>query len=60
MSCIKRWIEDACERIANDTGYNWDEIMEAAASVDFDMRLIDYLAHSYQLNSFMKTRRKKS
>lgn len=57
MSCIKRWIDDACERIANDTGYSWDEVMEAAASVDFDMRLVDYLAHSYQLNSFMQTRR---
>lgn len=45
MSCIKRWIDDECERIANDTGYSWDEVMEAAASVDFDMKLVNGLAH---------------
>lgn len=51
MSMIKRWIEDVCELIANDTGYSCDEVMEAAASVDFDMRLVDYLAHNNNLYS---------
>lgn len=49
MSWIKRWIDDECERIANDTGYSLDEIMEAAASVNFDMKLIEHLAHSNNL-----------
>jgi hypothetical protein len=59
MSWIKRCIDHACEEIANDTGYSWDDIMDAAIEVDFDMTLVDQLAHSYQLNSFIQTRRKK-
>ena len=59
MSWTKRWIDNECERIANNTGYSWEDIMDAAIEVDFDMTLVNQLAHSYQLNSFMQTRRKK-
>jgi hypothetical protein len=59
MSWTKRYIDYACEVIANSTGYSWDDIMDAAIEVDFDMILVDQLAHSYQLNSFIQTRRKK-
>lgn len=57
MSWIKRSIDEICEVIANDTGYSWDDVMDAAIEVGFDMTLVDQLAHSYQLNSFMQTRR---
>ena len=59
MSWTKRYIDYACEVIANSTGYSWEDIMDAAIEVDFDMTLVDQLAHSYQLNSFIQTRRKK-
>lgn len=49
MSWAKRLIDIKCQMIANETGYSWDEIMEAAASVDFDMELIDRLVHSNNL-----------
>lgn len=51
MSYIKRWIEDECERIANDTGYDWEEVMDAAIGAEFDMELVDHLAHTNNLYS---------
>lgn len=59
MSWVKRYIDDVCEMIANSTGYSWEDIMDAAIEADFDMTLVDQLAHSYQLNAFIQTRRKK-
>jgi len=56
MSWAKRLIDIECQRIANETGYSWDEVMDAATSVDFDMEFVNVLAHMYCLDSFNRKR----
>lgn len=44
MSMIKRYIDDECERIANKTGYTWDDVMDALVESDFNIEKVEKMA----------------
>lgn len=41
MSMIKRWLDDEVERIAEENKKTWDDVMDFAAELDFDLELVE-------------------
>lgn len=37
MSYIKRWLEDEIERLAEETGFAWDDLMDRCIELEFDL-----------------------
>ena len=47
MSAIKRWLDAEVERIADENGYSWDDVMDRAADLEFDMERLEVEAKNH-------------
>ena len=47
MSCIKRWLEDEVEKLAKETGYSWDVLMDELIVMEFDLEALQKRARDH-------------
>lgn len=53
---LDKWIVNECMRIAYETGYRFEDVIDAAIDVNLDMELVNVLANMYCLDSFNRKR----